>query len=474
MKITIAISLICYSAVVVNAQRVGIGTTTPSEKLHVVGNIKADTLKPGAIRFSPDAGSGKVLTSDADGNAAWASSGISGGAGFGSWGDCNTNAIISAYQPAIHPAYSSSDGFGKSASISGDYALIGAQADDVGINSNQGSAGVFHFDGYQWTFAQLLTDAAGGAEDLFGFSVSLSGNIAVIGSPYDDVGTNTDQGSVSIFQFNGTSWVFVQKLTDPAGSVEDYFGYSVCVEGNTILVGTYLDDAGAVDKGSASVYRYNGSSWIFSQLLTDPTGAAGDLFGRSVALSANYAIIGAYGDDVGANVDQGSASIFQFNGSNWVFMQQLIDPLGAASDNLGWSVAISADMAFAGAYRDDNVATNQGSVSAFRYSGGTWLSVGKFEDTTPGNNEQFGYHLCVSGNYLLIGENKDANNRGSASLYYQLGTVWHSLQYITDPFNRIGDELGGAVAIDAINRRFVIGASGYAGNSGKVIFGKIN
>ncbi len=123
--------------------KVGIGIATPTEILHVTGNIKMDTAKPEAIKFTPNAGTGKILTSDANGNASWQASSVGGGVGFGAWGDCSTNSI-SEYNPVADTTGATGDFFGGSVSISGNYAIVGAANDDVGANVNQGSAVFFN------------------------------------------------------------------------------------------------------------------------------------------------------------------------------------------------------------------------------------------------------------------------------------------------------------------------------------------
>ena len=94
------------------------------------------------------------------------------------------------------------------------------------------------------------------------------------------------------------------------------------------------------DQGSASIYKYNGASWVLMNKITDATGAAGDDFGISVSISGNYAIVGAYADVVGANLSQGSASIYQRVGLGWVRLQYVTDPAGNAGDFFGFATAI--------------------------------------------------------------------------------------------------------------------------------------
>jgi hypothetical protein len=478
------ISLLLFIAMhkIAVSQNVGIGTPTPSEKLQVAGNIKADTIKPNAIKLIPNAGAGKILTSDAAGNANWQlnNSAATGNIGFGVWGDCATTGNISEYNPVADVTGAAGDRFGFSVSISGNYAIVGAYTDDVGVNTDQGSASIYQWNGTNWVLMQKLTDATGAANDLFGFSVSISGSYAIVGAYADDVSVNADQGSASIYQYNGTTWVLMQKITDVTGAAGDNFGTSVSVSGNYAIVGAYTDDVGAnADQGSASIYQWNGTNWVLMQKITDATGATDDLFGASVSVSGNYAIAGAYADDVGANGNQGSASIYQWNGTNWVLMQKITDATGAATDNFGNSVSVSGNYAIVGAYGDNvGVNTDQGSASIYQWNGTNWVLMQKITDATGAANDFIGQSVSISGNYAIVGTSADDvgvnGDQGSASIYQRVGLGWQKLQYVTDPGGNPSDFFGYSTAIDGSTQRFLIGAVGYASLSGKVVFGKIN
>ena len=93
MKNLIVTCLFVTTSMMAICQNVGIGTASPTEKLHIAGNMKADTVKPGAIKLTPNAGAGKILTSDANGNASWQASAAASAEGAGSWGDCSMNGI---------------------------------------------------------------------------------------------------------------------------------------------------------------------------------------------------------------------------------------------------------------------------------------------------------------------------------------------------------------------------------------------
>ena len=161
--------------------------------------------------------------------------------------------------------------------------------------------------------------ASGAAGDYFGVSVALSGDTALVGAYWDDVGANTNQGSAYVFTRSGTTWSPQQQLTASDGAAGDYFGVSVALSGDTALVGAYHDDVGANTwQGSAYVFTRSGTTWSPQQQLTASDGAAGDCFGWSVALSGDTALVGAYGDDVGANTDQGSAYFYTFSYKSFV------------------------------------------------------------------------------------------------------------------------------------------------------------
>jgi len=460
------------------AQNVGIGTPTPTEKLQVAGNIKLDTIKPNAIKLPPGAGDGKILTSDAAGNASWQADRASTSVGFGSWGDCSTN-NISEYNPVADPTGAGFDNFGVSVSVSGNYAIVGAYADDVGLNSNQGSASIFQYNGSNWVFMQKIVDPSGQANDFFGGSVSLSGNYAIVGSVSDDVNTSIDQGSASIYIFNGTGWIFLQKITDALGAAGDQFGISVSISGSYAVVGAKNDDVNSnFDQGSACIYKLSGSNWAQMQKITDATGATNYRFGNSVSVSGNFVIIGAEGDD-GISSDQGSASIYVFNGGTWVLMTKVLDSSGATGDRFGSSVSIFGNYAIIGADGDDvGTNINQGSASIYQYNGSSWVRMQKITDANGAGDDQFGMSVSISGNYAIVGATLDevgANiDQGSASIYLRIGQGWQKVQYIADPGGNAGDLFGIVVAIDGATKRFLIGAYYFGNESGKAVFGKIN
>ena len=481
MKKKLLFSYLLLFSFYAKAQNVGVGTATPVEKLHVVGNFKADTVKTAALKITANAGAGKVLTSDGVGNATWQQSGISAGsgAGFGSWGDCSTNGV-SGFNPIADTSGALDDYFGYSVSISGNFAIAGAYQDDPGGNLEKGSVNIYQFNGTHWALTQKITDPTGNATDYFGYSVSMSGNYAIIGAPVEDGPFGVYQGSVSIYQYNGSNWVLMQKIMDATGELGGAFGYSVSISGNYAIVGAYSDDGiGGSDVGSASIYQFNGTSWVLMQKLTDSAPFAFDTFGSSVAISGNRAIVGAPLDDGAAGPDQGSVSIYQYNGTSWVLIQKLTDATPGGGDRFGQSVAVSGNYFIVGASRDDETGgVDQGSASIYQYNGTSLMLMTKLINPLGAGDDFFGLSVSISDSYAIVGAGRDdiGTNleQGAASIFVRVGLGWQKVQYLNDPGGNMYDGFGTSVSIDATSQRFLIGASGYVNNSGKIVFGKVN
>src|SRR5262249_33890721 len=157
------------------------------------------------------------------------------------------------------------------------------------------------------------------AGDQLGASVAISGDTVVVGAPLSDIGANADQGSAYVFirSFigSGADWTQQKKLTAADGAAGNLFGISVALSGDTLAVGAYGDDIGANrNQGSAYVFTRSfigsGADWTQQKKLTAADGEINNLFGVSVALSGDTLVVGAFNDDIGGNANQGSAYVF--------------------------------------------------------------------------------------------------------------------------------------------------------------------
>ena len=250
------------------------------------------------------------------------------------------------------------DFFGFSVSISGDNALVGAR-----FENNQGAAYVFNLSGGTWSETTKLTASDANTDDWFGQSVCISGTHAIIGANQnDDAGINS--GSAYIFSLSGGVWSEVQKLTASDEMSDDYFGWSVSISGERAVVGTILNDDAGSASGSVYVFELSGGVWSETQKLTASDAATFDYFGQSVSVSGDHILVGANrNDDDGA--DSGLAYMFKLDGGTWVESQLLSASDAAGGDFFGHSVAISGNQAIIGANRNDDDGSNSGSAYIF-------------------------------------------------------------------------------------------------------------
>ena len=235
------------------------------------------------------------------------------------------------------------DNFGVAVAISGSKIVVGAyKDDDKGIDS--GSAYIFDTTGHHQVKKIVASDGAAG--DLFGYPVALDGSTIVIGA----------SNSAYAFDAAGEN---EKKLTAPGVVPGDSFGFSVAVDGSTIVVGAYTDDDNGIDSGSA--YIFDTAGQYVTNLVPPPDAAAGDNFGVQVAVDGSTIVVGAWRkDDIGSN--SGSAYVFDTNGQ---YVKKLVPPDAAAGDYFGRSVAVGGSTIVVGSYRDGDNGIDSGSAYIF-------------------------------------------------------------------------------------------------------------
>jgi len=183
--------------------------------------------------------------------------------------------------------------FGRSVAISGNTAIIGSDANDA---AGDASGAVYLFDVTTGNELFKLTGADTSTRDVFGFSVAISGNTALVGAQWDDDAGN-QSGSAYLFDVATGNQLF--KLTASDAAAEDRFGYSVAISGNTAVVGSFYNEDTGSQSGSAYLYDVTTGNELFK--LTASDAAAGKGFGFSVATSNDIAIVGAPWDDDAGN-----------------------------------------------------------------------------------------------------------------------------------------------------------------------------
>ncbi|MEE2672842.1 MAG: exo-alpha-sialidase [Myxococcota bacterium] len=302
------------------------------------------------------------------------------------------------------------DRFGISVSISDDTVIVGAQGDDEDYPGDQldvGSAYIFTRTDEVWSQQQKLVASDAVEEDFFGFSVGVSGERAIIGAfQSDDAGANS--GSAYVFTRTEGVWTEQQKLLASDATAGDAFGYAVAISGDTAVVSGHGNDDNDPQSGSAYVFTETlaVTPWSEQQKLLPDDGMASDSFGFSVAIQGETVIVGADLDDHGADLDAGSAYVFTRTGLVWSQQQKLTADDYEADDLFGWSVSISEDMAIVGAQGDDYLsAIHSGSAYEFkRNSFGVWEQVAKLvAPDRAGLNDKTGRAVAIEGDTAILG-----------------------------------------------------------------------
>ncbi|MCX6672049.1 MAG: FG-GAP repeat protein [Euryarchaeota archaeon] len=348
-------------------------------------------------------------------------------------------------QKLLAPDGSEEDSFGQSVSLDGDTALIGAYYDDHGT----GSVYVFTRTGTTWTQqAKLLaSDIVQG--DWFGYSVSLDGDTALIGAYMDD-GTAELSGSAYVFIRSGVTWTQQAKLLPADGAYLDAFAASVSLSGDNALIGTPGDDDNGANSGSAYVFTRTGTTWTQQQKLLTSDGATEDEFGCSVSVEGDTALIGTcYDDDNG--IDSGSAYIFTRTGTTWTQQQKLLASDGTTGDLFGFPVTLNDDTVLIAAFFDDDNGNWSGSAYMFIRTGETWIQQQKLFASDLTDGDWFGYSISLDGDTALIGSPHDNDNgivSGAAYIFTRIGTSWTQQEKLLSSDGTTGDEFGLSVCLD--------------------------
>ena len=330
--------------------------------------------------------------------------------------------------------------FGISVSISGDTAIVGANGTD-GALPNIGSAYIFERNAggaNNWGEVRKHNGRAAGGGNQFGFSVSISGNTAIVGAPeYFNETRNTRLGSAYIFERNAggaNNWGEVRQLNASDIDANDEFGFSVSISDNTAIVGNFRNDDAGQDSGSAYIFERNtggANNWGEVVKLTASDAAATDYFGFSVSISGDTAIVGAFLNDNNAGTNSGSAYIFERNAggaNNWGEVRQLNASDAAAFDSFGISVSISGDTAIVGAVGNDDAGTTSGSTYIFKrnMSGANmWGEGQKITASDAAREDQFGRAVGISGDTVIVGTPYDddaGESSGSAYIFENSST----------------------------------------------------
>ena len=397
----------------------------------------------------------------------------------------------------IKPANSDAgDGFGEVVDIDGDTMVVSARYEDSNQttitngtsassdNSSEDSGAVYVYtrSGSTWTQEAYIKAANGESGDNFGRRLAISGDTIVVGA-YEDSDQTTitngttastdnssvDSGAVYVYARSGSTWTQEAYIKASNNDSEDYFGYALDIDGDTIVVGAYYEDSNQTTitngttssinnsnsrSGAAYVYKRSGSSWSQEAYLKAPNSEASDRFGRYLAISGDTVAIAAYGEDSNqstitngttassnnSNSSSGAVYVFTRSGSTWTHEAYIKAANGDSDDTFGYGcgVAINGDTLVVGAESEDsnqstitngagassnNSATDSGAAYVYKRSGGSWSQVAYLKPSNNDNEDYFGYcvgvgadeTIVVSSSYEDSNQTTITNGTGSSS-----------------------------------------------------------
>jgi hypothetical protein len=347
--------------------------------------------------------------------------------------------------------------FGSSVSIDGDYAIVGAN----GPFGNSGAAYIFFRSGNNWVEQAKLTASDGTANDLFGISVSISGDYAIVGASQGDISNNSNVGSAYIFVRNNSTWTQQAKLTASDGADGDEFGISVCISSDYAIIGA---PSKSFARGAAYIFHRTNSNWAQQPKIQAYDAAVADFFGRSVSIADGYAVVGSPYDDIGSNVDyvdQGSAYIYLVGTSASTLSAKITATGGAGADNFGYSVSISktsVNLVLVGAPNVMASGRRIGAVYIFKRIGFIWPQQAVLIASNNEVGDQFGFNVSLSSGYAIVGAPGHNSNQGAVYNYAAnaTGSLWTQIQNATYNLAPTStDKIGQAVGITPTS--FIVG-----------------
>ncbi len=312
----------------------------------------------------------------------------------------------------------------------------------------------------------------GDGGDAFGGAVAIDGDTLVVGARYEDGiddGNENNSGAAYVFVKSNGAWVEQAYLRASNPSSGDQFGISVGISGDTIIVGSHLEDTDTGNSGAIYVYTRTMNVWSFQTMLKASNLGSNDFYGFSIAIDSGTIIVGAYkedGDDSSALNDYGAAHIFTGAGNSWSLQTKLTAGNFEMGDNFGYSVSISGNTAVIGAYKEDGIddgnQDDSGAAYVFVRSGTVWSQQAYLKASNVGAIDNFGVSVGVSGDTIVVGSfNEDGDGdstlgSGAAYVFTRTGTAWSENGILRADNADMGDLFGSSVSIDG--NSIVVGA----------------
>jgi hypothetical protein len=361
---------------------------------------------------------------------------------------------LTARDERLDPSDNVRDRFGRAVAVDGTTVAIAATREPGTVLTFPGQVFIFVRDQGHWRRQAVIDwppDASTSGTG-FGASLALSGDTLLIGAPRNSVaaGFRLDTGAVYVYQRRGENWEPAGQLLSYEIEFGDRFGHSVALLGDRAIVGAPGDDhdnitdPGKTNAGAAYVFERRGGQWSARRRLEAPDAAPLEVFGISVALTEESALVGS----IGAAAGRGAVHAFDAQES-FRWSQTLLAPDGESGDGFGIALSADGDAVLVGAYFDDvDGRSNQGSAHAFARRDGSWVHEAQLRARAPFAEAVFGWSLDLTDNQALIGSRGGSDGR-PVHVFRRAAGGWTQDEQAPRPVDAaVRTDVGYAVGID--------------------------
>lgn len=369
-------------------------------------------------------------------------------------------------------------GFGNAVAFDGDTLAIGVptEASDASGTPDQapdsGAVFIYVRNGANWTQQAFLKASDAAADDGFGTSVALDGDLLVVGAPFQaSPGPGVNFGGAYVFRRSGGVWTEETLLKAATPAPADLFGSAVAVRDGTVVVGSPGESTGETQSGAAFVFEQVSGSWQQRALLKAATPHPFAQFGSSVALDGDTLVAGAVNESTDAAgvfdpVDfenAGAAYVFTGSGTSWAQQAQLKAGSVIEGGQFGASVAVSGSSVAVGATRGATALPSRGLTYLFESSDWSSSTAVNAGNSAVDDEDRFGSSVALVGDLLVVGapfENSATDGTtinpvpagsaplsGAAYLFVRSGAVWGQFAFIKAADNAANAGFGAAVAL---------------------------
>ena len=313
--------------------------------------------------------------------------------------------------------------FGVSVATAPGFIFVAASSGSSG-QRGPGIIQVFERRDSAWVPTSVLAAPAATVEDTFGVSMAVDGNTLVVGAQFADA-RGKDSGLAYVFERRGEAWHQAAVLSANDAEPDDQFGLTVSVSGETIAVGARLEDSRERDAGATYLFHRRGGTWQQAAKLTASDAVRGNLFGR-VSIDKDWMVVSAdLNDDRGDAA--GKAYAFENRGGVWTEVASFTASDAAAGYEVGISLALSGDIAVFGAI---GVERGLGAAYVFERRAREWIQAAKLtaNDET---SRLFGSAVSVLADLVVVGAPGDRKGIGAAYVFERRAGAWTQAARLT-------------------------------------------